>query len=44
MGAPLIQFFSFSLLIQVEGFSHLDITSSSSNHGSSSIGDSFDIS
>ncbi len=40
MGAPLIHFFSFSLLTQVEGFSHLEIIASSSSHGSSSIGDS----
>ncbi len=34
MGAPLTHFFSLSLLIQVEGFFHLKIMASSSNHGS----------
>ncbi len=33
-------YFSFSLLIQIERFFHLEIMASFSNHGSSSIGDS----
>ncbi len=39
MGAPLTHFFSFSLFIQIEGFSHLEIMASSSNHGSNSTRD-----
>jgi len=42
VGAPLIHFFSFSFLTQVEGF--LEIMVSSSSHGSSFIRDSFNIS
>jgi hypothetical protein len=41
--APFVHFFSFSFLTQVEGFSHLEIMASSSNHGSSFTGDNFSI-
>jgi len=43
MGAPFTHFFSLSLLTQVERFFHLEIMASSSNHGSSSMGDSCSI-
>jgi len=36
--APFTHFFSFSLLTQIEGFSHLEIMASFSNHDSSTFG------